>query len=423
MKFIYLRIKSFFNSITGSIAFYPTLYAVLALGFAFIMKWLESIGISRYLQDSFSPLVVNDIETARNILTTLIAGGISILVFSFSMVMLLLSQAATNYSPRVLPSLISNKTHQVILGAFLSSIIYNIITIIGIEPTGKDYQIPGFSVLIGIITALIALGAFVYFIHSISSSIQINNILKNIYQNSKDQLETEINNDNNTTDFPNTTDWDIYNSYESGTIQNISSTSLKSYCLDQSIQIEVLFHKGEYLITDSPLFKSNKKLNDDQVKEILKNFLYQESEIVKDNYTLGFKQITEIGIKAMSPPGINDPGTAINTINFLTDLFAIRLKRSDHSIIIEGNKPIIKLSITPFNHFIHNILAPYRNYCNHDFTVMMSLIQMINRLKKCNNISNDYVQTLDHQLELMMHDAENGIKNPIDLKILKSTID
>ncbi|GAK91732.1 hypothetical protein JCM19297_1684 [Nonlabens ulvanivorans] len=301
MKFIYLRIKSFFNSITGSIAFYPTLYAVLALGFAFIMKWLESIGISRYLQDSFSHLVVNDIETARNILTTLIAGGISILVFSFSMVMLLLSQAATNYSPRVLPSLISNKTHQVILGAFLSSIIYNIITIIGIEPTGKDYQIPGFSVLIGIITALIALGAFVYFIHSISSSIQINNILKNIYQNSKDQLETEINNDNNTTDFPNTTDWDIYNSYESGTVQNISSTSLKSYCLDQRIQIEVLFHKGQYLIADSPLFKSNKKLNDDQVKEILKNFLYQESEIVKDNYTLGFKQITEIGIKAMSP--------------------------------------------------------------------------------------------------------------------------
>ncbi|MEP2970216.1 MAG: DUF2254 domain-containing protein, partial [Nonlabens ulvanivorans] len=60
MKFIYLRIKSFFNSITGSIAFYPTLYAVLALGFAFLMKWLESIGISRYLQNSFSPLVVND---------------------------------------------------------------------------------------------------------------------------------------------------------------------------------------------------------------------------------------------------------------------------------------------------------------------------------------------------------------------------
>ncbi|WP_405351930.1 DUF2254 domain-containing protein [Nonlabens sp. Asnod3-H03] len=422
MKFIYLRIKSFFNSITGSIAFYPTLYAVLALGFAFLMKWLESIGISRYLQNSFSPLVVNDIETARNILTTLIAGGISILVFSFSMVMLLLSQAATNYSPRVLPSLISNKTHQVILGAFLSSIIYNIITIIGIEPSGKDYQIPGFSVLIGIITALIALAAFVYFIHSISTSIQINNILNNIYQNSKSQLETEIEHDNGKKEFPISKNWKTYNSIQSGTIQNISSTSLKSYCADNDIQLEVLFHKGEYLIMDSPLFKCNKELDKEEIDEILKNFLYQESEIVKDNYVLGFKQITEIGIKAMSP-GINDPGTAINTINFLTDLFAIRLKKSDHSIIMNDNKPILKLSIIPFDHFMHNIVAPYRNYCSHDFTVMMSLIQMMNRLKKCKNLSNDNKAALDHQLKLMMHDAENGIKNPADLKILKSTID
>lgn len=422
MKFIYLRIKSFINSITGSIAFYPTLYAVIALAFAFIMKWLESQGISRYLQNSFSPLVVNDVDTARNILTTLIAGGISILVFSFSMVMLLLSQAATNYSPRVLPSLISNKTHQFILGAFLSSIIYNIITIIGIEPTGKDYQIPGFSVLIGIITALIALAAFVYFIHSISSSIQINNILKNIYQNSKHQLEIEIENDNDHNEFPDSNNWKTYNSVQSGTIQNISSTSLKSYCAEQDIQIEILFHKGEYLIIDSPLFKCNKELDQNETDEILKNFLYQESEIVKDNYTLGFKQITEIGIKAMSP-GINDPGTAINTINFLTDLFALRLQRSDHSILTVDNRPFVKLSITPFDHLMHNILAPYRNYCSHDFTVMMSLIQMINRLKKCKHNNSEYSNTLNNQLELMMNDAEQEIKNPKDLEILKNSID
>ncbi|EAS19625.1 conserved hypothetical protein [Flavobacteria bacterium BBFL7] len=422
MKFIYLRIKSFINSITGSIAFYPTLYAVIALLFAFLMKWLESLGISRYLQNSFSPLVVNDIDTARNILTTLIAGGISILVFSFSMVMLLLSQAATNYSPRVLPSLISNKTHQFILGAFLSSIIFNIITIIGIEPTGKDYQIPGFSVLIGIITALIALAAFVYFIHSISSSIQINNILNNIYQNSKRQLESEIQNDNDKTDFPDTENWTTYNSIQSGTIQNISSTGLKSYCIDQDLQLEVLFYKGEYLIIDSPLFKCNKKLEKEEIEEILKNFLYQESEIVKDNYTLGFKQITEIGIKAMSP-GINDPGTAINTINFLTDLFAIRLQKSNQIIISDNEKSVVKIASISFDQLLHNILAPYRNYCSHDFTVMMSLIQMINRLKKSKHYKNDYANSLDQQLELMMQDAENEIRNPKDLEILKSAID
>ncbi|MEN8817497.1 MAG: DUF2254 family protein [Nonlabens sp.] len=76
------------------------------------------------------------------------AGGISMLVFSFSMVMLLLSQAAANYSPRVLPNLISNRKHQYILGAFLATILYNIITVIGLEPKGDGYLLPGFSVLL-----------------------------------------------------------------------------------------------------------------------------------------------------------------------------------------------------------------------------------------------------------------------------------
>ncbi|GAL76404.1 hypothetical protein JCM19275_813 [Nonlabens ulvanivorans] len=48
---------------------------------------------------------------------------------------------------------------------------------------------------------------------------------------------------------------------------------------------------------------------------------------------------------------------------------------------------------------------------------------MMNRLKKCKNLSNNNKAALDHQLKLMMQDAENGIKNPADLKILKSTID
>ncbi|MGJ8685632.1 MAG: DUF2254 domain-containing protein [Nonlabens sp.] len=421
MKSLYLRIKSFINSITGSIAFYPSLYAFIAFIFAFIMKWAESMGISRFLQNNFSALVVNDLDTARNIMTTLIAGGISILVFSFSMVMLLLSQAATNYSPRVLPSLISNKTHQFILGAFLSSIVYNIITVIGIQPVGDDYQLPGFSVLIGIITALVALGAFVYFIHSISSSIQINNILDNIYINSKDQLQSQIENDLDKDTFPDSSSWKTYNSQQAGTIQNISNAGLKSYCEEYDLKLEILFCKGEYLIEGTPLFKSSKTLEKDQIQEILKNFLYQESEIVKDNYTLGFKQIAEIGIKAMSP-GINDPGTAINTINFLTDLFAMRLLRSNSSLVRLDGTPLIKLKMTPFNHLMHNILAPYRNYCSHDYTVMMALIEMMKRLKACKCVDPDYQSTLDHQLELMMQDAERDIKNPNDFKILQSLV-
>ena len=61
-------------------------------------------------------------------------------------------------------------------------------------------------------------------------------------------------------------------------------------------------------------------------------FGFSRSEIVSHNYILGFKQLTEIAIKAMSP-GINDPGTAITCIDYLSELFALRLKKKDFSFI------------------------------------------------------------------------------------------
>ncbi|WP_458628715.1 DUF2254 family protein [Winogradskyella sp. PC D3.3] len=49
----------------------------------------------------------------RSLLTTFISGLISILVISFSLVMILLNQASSNFSPRLLPGLISNRRHQI----------------------------------------------------------------------------------------------------------------------------------------------------------------------------------------------------------------------------------------------------------------------------------------------------------------------
>ncbi|NIU61616.1 MAG: DUF2254 domain-containing protein, partial [Pseudomonas stutzeri] len=60
---------------------------------------------------------------ARLILGTLVGGIISLMVFSFSMVMVVLNSAASSLSPRVIPALISSRSHQVVLGVYLGTII------------------------------------------------------------------------------------------------------------------------------------------------------------------------------------------------------------------------------------------------------------------------------------------------------------
>lgn len=381
------------------------------------MKWFEELGVSKYLEEVVPSLLITNVDTARNIITTLIAGGISILVFSFSMVMLLLSQAASNYSPRVLPSLISNRKHQYILGTFLASILYNIITVIGID---KSYsQLPGFSVLLGMLIAIIALAAFVYFIHSISSSIQINNILENIYNKSADRLKLLIENENQKVSFPSTEKWHLYKTTRSGTIQNISTDGLKEAAENFETKFELFIIKGQYTLHNEILFKSKKELSEDQLTEIYKNFRYSESELVSDNYVLGFKQITEIGIKAMSP-GINDPGTAMDTIDYLSDLVRLRMLKQDYDMILDRDQNVvIKLKVLEFDVLMYYVFASYRKYCKGDLLVMQKLLQLFSLCMKREACQQSYYDVIHHQATLMIHDAKESISNDHDLERLK----
>ena len=166
MKQIYFKILTFFNVVKSNIIFYPALLAAIGFNFAFLMLYLEKKGVSNKFLEIFPQLVIENGDTALTLLSVCIGGLISLMVFSFSMVMLLLSQASSNFSPRLLPGLISDKRHQFILGFYLATILYNIFILFAIEPSSKKYSLPGLSVLLAIIFTIICLIAFIYFIHN-----------------------------------------------------------------------------------------------------------------------------------------------------------------------------------------------------------------------------------------------------------------
>ena len=90
------------------------------------MIYLEQKDISAHIMEIAPALVIDDTDTAKTILSTLIGGLISLTVFSFSMVMVLLNQASSNFSPRVLPGIVSDQKHQIVLGLYIGTILYNI---------------------------------------------------------------------------------------------------------------------------------------------------------------------------------------------------------------------------------------------------------------------------------------------------------
>ena len=423
MKKVIVNGFEYLKKLESKIAFYPTLYSLTGLVFAFFMYYAENKGISSYLADNVPLLVINNTQTAFNILTTFIAGLISIMVFSFSMVMVLLNQASSNFSPRVLPGLISNKRHQKILGIYNATLLFCIFTMVGIEPDGGENQLPGFSVLLAIVFMVICLGAFIYFIHSISQEIQVHNIMQRLFDEAKNRLDQLINSEKDSNQkFPDTDNWTVYKSPETGFLQDIVLDPIIQFAKENNNQFEIITIKGQYVYKDKPLFKSKTKLNDESLEELFKYFHFSRDEIIEDNYVLGFKQITEIAVKAMSP-GINDPGTTIIAIDYLAELFQIRMYKNDISILFEDSQPLVKINSVTFKELLYFVLVPIRTYAKHDVIIVNKLINMFQHLAfniDCDN--KGYLSDINKEVKLLSIDANSAINNQEDLKYINNRL-
>lgn len=419
MRAFFNRIYDFFNTIESKIAFYPTLLAIFGLLLAMFMMFLEKQGISRTMLNVIPPLMVEDGDTALTVLSACLGGLISLMVFSFSMVMLLLSQASNNYSPRLLPGLISDKRHQFILGIFLASILYIIFTLFSIHPSEEKYTLPGVSVLIGIIFTISCLVAFIYFIHNISQSIQINNILDNIFVEARKRLENLIDTEEGThSDFASSEKWKEYEVGHCGYFQNLSTENILEICEKNETKIHIVIPKGLFVLSNAVFFKSERKLEKDVVNTIVSNISFSRGELVEDNYILAFKQITEIAVKAMSP-GINDPGTAINAIDYLTELFSLRMQKKDQSIFSKDDKELLRIAHISFEELIYYIMASLRTYCKHDPIMAQKLLWMLNYLEAQTAADEYYHRVIEKEIEVLLSQAKDSLDSDWDYQKLK----
>ncbi len=421
MKQIYFKILTFFNVVKSNIIFYPALLAAIGFNFAFLMLYLEKKGVSNKFLEIFPQLVIENGDTALTLLSVCIGGLISLMVFSFSMVMLLLSQASSNFSPRLLPGLISDKRHQFILGFYLATILYNIFILFAIEPSSKKYSLPGLSVLLAIIFTIICLIAFIYFIHNMSQSIQINNILDSIYEKATVRLKINIDNEKSidlSKDFPDTSKWHCYNSIKSGYFQNISIRNIANICKENNTKIYITVPQGLFILANTCFIKSEREIDPQALEDIHSNISFSRGELISDNYILAFKQITEIAVKAMSP-GINDPGTAINAIDYLTEIFALRMKKRDHQFYTEDDSILLKIATVDFSELLYNVMASLRTYCKHDPIIVQKLIWMLKHLHSQDGCDSSYYISIKKEVETLVEEALEAFNSERDRIFLK----
>ena len=407
-----------YRSVVRSIAFYPALIATALFGLALTMLLLEQRGSSDWLYERAPLLVIRDESTARAVVTTMVGGMISLMVFSFSMVMVLLNQASSSFSPRLLPGLISSKRHQVVLGMYLGTIIYGITMLINIHPKYKVYAVPGASIFLGVILTVVCLGLFIYFINTISKNIQVTHVLNQIFLKTRQSLLEERQREDRRRgmdQLPDTRNWHRVDGTRTGYLVNVAERQLVDLARAADTRIDLMVPLGGFTLGNLPVLASERNLPEETQKDLLSCLEFQLDRSVSDNYVHGFKQITEIALKAMSP-GINDPGTCINALDYLTELLALRLQ-IDETTVAADDEGTLRLIYEPieFKDLLYFVCAALRTYIHHDPVVLLKTLEMFRQLLQMDRKLDKYRNILVTEVNHLLRAAEENLTNEADL--------
>lgn len=376
MKKIKDYIFSLSRRIAGSIAFYPALITFLFFLLALAMLMVEYKDYMSGLREYLDPVLVKSVDDARLILGTLVGSIISLMVFSFSMVMIVLNRASSMLTPRVIPGLISRKSHQIVLGLYLGTIIFCLILIVNIHPEEYETVVPSIGTMLALIFGIASLSMFIYFIDDISKSIQTDNILQKIYQNTRQKMDS-METDEELDKRPDTSSWESIETNRTGYLKQVRMNSLLQLAHEHDFQVSLEENIGFFMVSNYPFLRVSKQLEEEVKESVLDCFVFYTEEHVGDHYLFGFKLISEIAVKALSP-GINDPGTAVKAIDLLSMLFIrkARLREKRYEKDEEGTIRVW-LSGTSLKMLLYNNLTPIRQYGKNDTTVMLKLLEMM----------------------------------------------
>ncbi|WP_313329290.1 DUF2254 domain-containing protein [Stutzerimonas balearica] len=373
------RLFRLYHRVIGSIAFYPTLIALGLACLCLITIVLELTWLQPY-KEQLELGVVKNAENARLILGTLVGGIISLMVFSFSMVMVVLNSAASSLSPRVIPGLISSRSHQLVLGVYLGTIIDSLMLISTIQE-GDDINVPSLGVFLALFLGVICLCLFIYFIRSISLSIQVDYILNRVYKQTLAQLQARRRqaDDHEVMPWPDDSRWTTIRAQRSGYFKALNLSAAQALLQEQDAHMTVQVHYGFFVMPGHPLIRLDRELDEACVSRLLDCFDFYVEEYAHRHFFFGFKQIVEIAIRALSP-GINDPGTAIKAIDMLGVLLAERMHLPNHEVAPIEGQPRLYIRELELDAMLQLAFGPLRRYGSSDLQVLLTLLQACKNL-------------------------------------------
>ncbi|MFU8889287.1 MAG: DUF2254 domain-containing protein [Trueperaceae bacterium] len=328
------RLKSAWEALNSSYWFLP---ATLGLG-AFLLS-LATLAVDRRLPQDWLRRLDLDVlpmiqsEGARSLLTTVASSMITVAGVVFSLTLLVLTQASSQFGPRLLSNYMRDRTNQFVLGIFVATFVYALLVLRvvtgGDSEAGIDAFVPNLSVMIALLLTFFTVAILVYFFHHTAQSIRVTHVLGEVDDSLRRQLEAhaEIEPDGGDGDGANPEEvalaipldfranLGVITARRGGYLQSVDAEGLVASATKADAVVRIVPIAGSFVFRGVTLAEVHPASAADGLGDAVHRAvsLGPDRSLTQD-LAFYFDEFLEIALRALSP-SLNDPFTARSCID------------------------------------------------------------------------------------------------------------
>lgn len=399
--------------------FVPGLMALAAIALAFGAVLFDT-WLGAGWAESYPWLQPNSPEGARSILATIAGGMITVTGVSFSITVAAVVYAAGQYGPFLLTNFTHDRGNQVTLGALIGTFLYCVLVLRAVGGGEAGGSVPHAAVLLGMVLAVASVGFLIYFIHHVPESIHVSNLVASLgrrvialirqrFQRADgeegksdveppkallDQIRRE---------------GEAVAASSGGYVQHIDWGSLVALGQNQDLVILLNCRAGDFMLEGEPLAwvscEGDSELDEASLRQIRRAIVRGDQRTPTQDVRFLITQLVEIAARALSP-GINDPFTAMNCMNWiaagLAELNACALPARGRCDA-EGQIRVVAEAIRIAD-FTEVGFAELRPYAAGDRTASLALMKVMARVAQSARLE-DQRSCLAIQARMLLEEA------------------
>jgi len=326
-----------------------------------------------------------DPQVAQAILTDIATSIMTVVAIVFAILLMTLTLASTQFSPRILISFIRDRVTQWTLGGFLGTFCYCIAALPAARSLPYPF-VPVATVMGAMLLAPVCVGWLIYFIHHISNAISVNHIVDRI------RRETELVIDEVMPDqrrplqldeavgaFPEKLE-SLIASRRSGYIRVVDIERLRSLANAYRVCLRLERRVGHFVPEGVALMKVSRgdRITEERALQLLAAIDIGPARTMQQDVEFGIVQIVDIALRAISP-AVNDPTTAISCVDQLSCILIRWVGRAPPRHYFYDPPHVLRVIIPRinFNGLLDLAFEQIRHYSVADAAVSLRLMRAL----------------------------------------------